>query len=205
LKGILRSKKAKLKPALFQPFSLLDIEADHKDSRSLQYIREARIYQSTPSIQTDVIKGSIVLFLSEILYSILREEEEREDLYRFIETAIVWFESHETNSNFHLLFLLEITKYLGFYPDLGNDAPYFDLQEGRGQQTGTGRYLIEGENLTRLKQVLGIKFDVNKKIRMSASQKREFLGMILLYFKLHLDGFKEPKSLAVFNEVFADQ
>ncbi|NNK88200.1 MAG: DNA repair protein RecO, partial [Flavobacteriaceae bacterium] len=169
-----------------------------------QYIREARIDKKTSTIHSDFIKGCFVLFLAEVLSMILKEDDTHSDLYRFIETTIIWFDSNDIVSSFHLKFLVEITKYLGFYPDLDPRADYFDLLEGQSQDFDTGLYSISGENLSLLKQVLGIKFDVTNTIQMSVSQKRSFLDMILLYFRLHLDGFKEPKSLTVLNEVFTD-
>ena len=204
LKGILKSKRAKLKPAFFQPLTMLHIEANHKTSRSLQYIREARIDKNTSTLHSDIIKGSIVMFLAEVLSMILKEDDAHKDLYRFTETAIIWLDSNELMSSFHLKFMVEITKYLGFYPDLDPQSDYFDLLEGRSQDVDTGVYSISGENLSLLKQVLGTKFDVTNTIQMSVGQKRSFLDMILLYFRLHLDGFKEPKSLTVLNEVFTN-
>lgn len=202
LKNILSSRKRHVKPAYFQLFSLIDIEADHKETRSLQYIRDVKVYFQTPSIHTHIIKSTIVLFLAEISTNILKEEEQNLDLYNFLETSIKWFETHEVYPNFHFLFLMEFTKYLGFYPGNDLNAPYFNLLEGKFQYEKTGMYCVSGENLTLLKQLLGIKFDGNKKLQMSSDQKHEFLDMILHYYKLHLDGFKEPQSLAILNQVF---
>ena len=203
LKGILKAKKSKLKAAYFQPFSLLEIEANHKPGRSLNYIKEVKIYQPTPSIQGEIIKSTVAIFLTEILSNVIREEEKNEGLFEYLETAITWFENHHSYPQFHLMFLLELTRYLGFYPAIYHSKPYFDLQEGRSTSENFSPYTCSTENLTLLKQALGIKFDANKKVQMNSSQKQGFLDMILLYFKLHLDGFKEPKSLAVLNQVFA--
>jgi DNA repair protein RecO (recombination protein O) len=102
------------------------------------------------------------------------------------------------------MFLMELTKYLGFYPsEVEDNAQYFDLEAGKFRINEVGSYCISGETLTYLKQLLGIKFDVTKKLQMSLTQKRELLNMILLYFKLHLDGFKKPKSLDVLNQIFS--
>ena len=205
LRGILKSKKGKLKPAFFQPLTLLQIEADHKSTRSLQYIRDARIDTNTISIHSNIIKGSIVMFLAEVLGMILKEDDINQNLYRFIEAAIIWLDSHSDISCFHLNFLVEITKYLGFYPDMDPNAEFFDLLEGKSQSTESGVYSIKGEKLMLFKRVLGTKFDVTNTLQMSTDQKRNFLDMIMLYFRLHLDGFKEPKSLSVLNEVFTDR
>ncbi len=202
LKNILKSKKGKLKAAYFQVFSLLEIEAEHKDNRSLQFIKDVKLSYKTESIHTIIIKSAIVLFLAEITSNILKEEEQNLELYNYIETSVLWFDQHKTYSNFHFLYLIELTKYLGFYPEIDPNASYFNLLEGKFEDTDNGIYSVSGEKLTLLKTLLGIKFDGYKNLRMSSLKKREFLSMILLYFKLHLDGFKEPKSLAILNQVF---
>ncbi len=203
IKGAFRSKKSKLKPAYFQLLSILQLEADHKDNRQLQYIKEVKIAQNLHAIHSNVVKGTIVIFLAEILSSVLQEEAPNQELFNFIDTSILILDQRELDANFHLIFLVQLTKYLGFYPDVDNiNAPYFDMLEGKFQDHKPEIYSISNENLTVLKSLLGIKFDRDKKLRLSVLQKQEFLNMILVYFKLHLSGFKEPKSLAVLNQVF---
>jgi len=203
VRNALKSKKGKFKPAYFQPLSLLEIDADHKDNRSLQYFKDIKLYCNYKSLHTNVIKGAMVMFLSEVLSTVLIEEEQNQPLYHFLETSLVWFDEGETNANFHLVFLIELTKYLGFYPELPkSDSKYFNLEDGRFQKLDTSIYCISGDNFSILKQLLGIKFDVSKSLEINSNQKREFLSMILLYFKLHLDGFKQPKSVTILNQVF---
>lgn len=205
VRNALKTKKGKFKAAYFQPLSLLEIQADHKDSRSLQYLKDIKLFVYYNTLHTNVVKSTIAMFISEILSNILKEEEENKLLYSFLETTMIWFDQTSTNTNFHLLFLIELTKYLGFYPEVSNttNARYFNLEEGKFQAKKHNIYSIDGENLTILKQLLGIKFDDTKMLQITSSQKREFLNMILLYFKLHLDGFKHPKSLSILNQVFS--
>jgi DNA repair protein RecO (recombination protein O) len=203
IKNALKTKKGKFKPAYFQPLSILDIEADHKNNRSLQYFKDVNLHFNHRTLHTNVIKSTIVMFLSEVLSNILIEEEKNLPLYNFLETALIWFDECEGNTNFHLIFLIQLTKYLGFYPELPrSEVNYFNLQDGKFQLLKTGQYCISGNNLMLLKQLLGIKFDESKSLTINATQKREFLNMILLYFKLHLDGFKQPKSVTILNQVF---
>ena len=203
IRNVLKSKKGKIKASYFQALSLLELEAEHKNNRSLKYIKEAKVSYPLNSIQSNVIKSTISIFLSEVLSNILREEESNKNLYQFIETSIIWFEENEVYPNFHFIFLLELSKYLGFYPELtAKHFDYFDLSEGKFTQSPLSNYCISGENLILFKELLGIKFDVNKTIRMNSVQKQELLNMILLYFELHLDGFKKPKSLEVLSQVF---
>lgn len=203
LKGVLKSKKGKLKPAYFQVLSILNIDAEYKNNRSLHYIKDVKLNYQYVTAHTDMIKSSIMMFLAEILSTILIEEEKNEALYNFIETALIWFDENDTYSNFHFIFLIEITKYLGFYPEIPNASSVcFNLEDGKFYNERVGSYYIEGIYLTFLKDLLGIKFDSTKMLNINLSQKREFLNMILLYFKLHLDGFKTPKSLSVLNQVY---
>jgi len=203
LKNALKSRKGKFRPAYFQPLTIIDIEAEHKDNRSLHFLKDIKIQNNLESIHTNIIKSTIALFLSEILSIVLKEEEKNQSLFNYLETALVWFNENEADTNFHYIFLIELTKYLGFYPDNNqSNLSYFNLEDGKFYENKSGSYFISGKSLTLFKQLLGIKFDVNKSARFKPTQKLEFLNMILLYFKLHLDGFYNPKSVTVLNQVF---
>jgi DNA repair protein RecO (recombination protein O) len=144
------------------------------------------------------------MFLSEILQQLLKEEEKNESLYTLITASLQWFDEQENSPNYHLLFLLKLTKYLGFYPDFANiEYEFFNLESGKFESNKQNLYSISGGNLTLLKQLLGINFDGLKTLKVNSRQRQDFLNMILLYFELHLGGFKKPKSLQVLNQVFS--
>jgi len=204
LRNILKSKKGKLKIAYFQELTILDLETDQRDGRSLQYIKELKLAYHYHSVHTNVVKSTIAMFLSEILSTILKEEEGNTELFQFLETSFVWFDQSDTDASFHLMFLIELTKYLGFYPNLHHiESDFFNLESGRFQKAESGLFCIDGEKLIFLKALLGIKFDANKKLNITNNQKRELLDMILIYYNLHLDSFKKPKSIDVLNQVFS--
>ena len=203
VKGVLKSKKGKFKAAYFQPLNILETVIDVKEKRTLQYFKEVKIGYHFSSVQSNIVKSTIALFLSEVLNNALKEEEQNLALYSFLETSLILFDQSETDTNFHLIFLLQLCKYLGFYPDVtAINLPYFDLESGRFQSSIFSKNHITGRNLTIFKQLLGTKFDESKSLNIKATQKRELLNMILLYFQLHLDGFKHPKSVGVLNQVF---
>lgn len=203
LKGVL-SKKAKLKTSYFQQLSLLELETDHKPQRALQYVKEVKTLVLFDTLHTHVIKSTVVLFLSEVLSGILKEEEPNESLFVFMSTAFQLFDKEDHFSNFHSLFLLELTKHLGFYPEtLNSHLATFNLLEGKFQNHKSDSYTIESENLKIFKQALGIKFDAFSTFRLPSNQRQILLNMILTYFKLHLVDFKKPKSLAVLNQIFS--
>ena len=94
LRGILKSKKGKLKPSLFQPLTQLELVASHKDKGSLEYLKEAKILQPYKSLHTHMVKSAMVMFLSEMLKNTIQEEEENENLYTFLEYSINWMDTH---------------------------------------------------------------------------------------------------------------
>ncbi|WP_034042685.1 DNA repair protein RecO [Wocania ichthyoenteri] len=204
LRGILKSKKGNSKIAYFQLLSQLQLEIIYKQNRSLQVIKEIKLNHLYTSLHSNILKSSIVMFLAEVLANTLKEEEQNNNLFSYIETTLLWLDTHSEYSNFHLLFLLNLTKYLGFYPEEINTAyNYFNLLDGKFETKQQGKYTICGENLTLLKTLLGTTFDALSSVKINARQRQSFLSMILLYFELHLGSFKTPKSLQIFNQVFS--
>ena len=79
-------------------------------------------------MHTDIPKNALTMFLAEMLGNSIVKEARNAPLFNFMEAALQWLDTHDRIANFHLFFLLELTKYLGFYPDTHlKDAPYFDL------------------------------------------------------------------------------
>ena len=133
LRGVLKSRKGKFRVAYFQPLTILQLDVDHKPLRDLNYIREVKPVVHPVDNTQDVVRGGIVMFLSEVLTHVLKEEESNPLLFEFLETSIHWLNETDYPNNFHLKFLIELTKYLGFYPDIPDRLPseaVFDLQRG---------------------------------------------------------------------------
>lgn len=203
LRGILKSKKGKLRVSFFQPLTQLEIVANHKDKGSMENMREAKVLSTYQSLHTDVVKSSVVFFLAEMLRNSVKEEEANENLFEFLQTTFLWFDHHHSVANFHLLFLLKLSRYLGFYPDDSQmEMDVFNLLDGTFQNVETNDYCISNENLDILKQFLSTDFEAMSGIKLSHSSRSGFLKMLLIYYELHLQGFKKPKSLSVLNEIF---
>jgi DNA repair protein RecO (recombination protein O) len=196
------SKKVNQKIAYFQPLTIIEIEANHKNKGTLEHFKEIRLAHSYYSINTDIVKSTIVIFLSEILHHAIKEEEKNQSLFSFLETALLWFDTHQETTNFHLILMMEVTKYLGFYPDVTElDFPYFDIKEGYFTPFQSINSLTQHE--THLfKRLLQLKFDSDQKI-FAGIERQLLLKILLDFFTLHLDGFKKPKSLDVLTEVFS--
>lgn len=203
LRGILNSKKGKIKSAYFQPLTQLHIEANHNNKGSLNSIKEVHIVNPYKNIYTTIFKQTIVLFLSEMLSSTIQEEEANEGLFSFLETSFIWLDTNDKTANFHLLFLLNLTKFLGFYPDISNiNSNYFNLIEGNFIESTTEKEVVFGDHLVQFKKLLGTNFDSIESIKFNQQERQQVLQIIIRYFELHLDGFRRPKSLKVLETVF---
>jgi DNA repair protein RecO (recombination protein O) len=204
LKGVLASKKGKLKTAYFQPLTQLEIVANHKNKGTLETIREAKVNYHYQTLHTNMAKSAMTQFLAETLSNSIHEEESNQSLFDFIEASLQWLDAHDEISNFHLLFLVNLTRYLGFYPDINAiDSACFDLQEGEFTNTPSLNPILTGENLNFFKTVLGTNFEEIHTVKMTKTNRQELLQSLVLYFELHLQGFRKPKSLAILNEVFS--
>jgi len=204
IRGILKAKKGGLKIAYFQPLNQLNIVASHRNKGSLNTIKEAQISYPYKTIYKNIIKQSVVLFLSEVLSYSIKEEEKNNALFEYIETGLVWLDLHDKVANFHLLFLLNLTRFLGFYPDLTEKEKIgFDLLEGNFTDVTSQKNVIYGNNFYQFKKLLGINFDSIENVSFNKQERQIVLKIIIQYFELHLDGFKKPKSLQILETVFS--
>lgn len=204
VKGVLKPKNKGLKRAYFQPLTQLQLIGYHNLKGNLNSIKEASVSYHYKSMATQITKQSISFFIADVLNGALKEEVKNDELFRFIVTAMQWVDLHDEVSNFHLLFMLNLTKYLGFYPISNLQNPfYFDLNEGRFSDTVPSYYFLTGSKLELFKQLLGMKFDTLTSLKLNGGQRHELLSILIKYFELHLDGFKEPKSLIILKTIFS--
>lgn len=193
-----KKPKAKIRQNMLQPLYLVDMVVYHKQSGNIQRISELKQYPVLLTIPYDVIKSSVILFLNEVLYKAIKQQHEDAGLFDFTFSSIEYFDRLEGNAaNFHLGFLLKLTRLLGFYPDVTNFSPvsYFDLQEGCFTNFIPSHGLsIEPLLTEKWVTLLKTNFDDGMKLRLSAPERKALLEKILTYYKLHIEGFGDIKS-----------
>lgn len=198
LRGVLAAKKGNSRAAYFQPLMLLEIVATHKQSGALNSISDVKVWHPYTSLHTDFLKNSLVFFLAEILYAVLREEEGNPPLFMFLVTLLQWLDVHDDVANFHIYFMLHLSKYLGFYPDeILEGATVFDLSEGQFRYKSTAVDIIEEEQLEIFKLMLLANLPELHRIKMNKANRLALLEKMLIFYQLHLEGFRKPKSLKV--------
>ncbi len=206
-----RNPKSKIKPALFQPLSLIELVVSNKEKSELHHIREARSAYQPTTIHSDIRKSSILLFLNELLYKSIQEETPNPELFRFIYDNIVLLDKIEENiQDFHFYFALRLTKYLGFYPQgqYNNEGSVFDLKEGSFSDTlrvsEIGQFdFITGPACFFFHSLLNIS-PINVKLpqlNIPAAIRSELLDYLIRYYSYHLPLARSFKSHIILHEV----
>ena len=204
VKGGQNSKKNKIKYVYFQELTILEIQFNYNSKRDLQYIKDIEIKHNYTSSHTDLVKVSVIMFLSEVLSNVITHQKRDIQLYNYIEESLIWYDINKSNTYFHMIFLIELTRYLGFYPDiLSNNFKYFNLEGGSYEKSKTSEYSITGDSLNLFNQILGIKFDSNPLPALNSKDKMEIINIILTYYKLHINNFKPIKSLEIVKNIFS--
>ena len=203
LRGIRKSRRGKLRTAMFQLLTVLEIEAFHKGKGNLERIREARVILPYSSLHTHPSKQAMVMFLAEMLSQCLKETTPDIPLFDFLVNSLIWLDSHDRIGEFHLLFLLELTRYLGFYPDTSNmQGDYFNLQDGRFEFDAVNPSCETGDSVAYLKTFFGTNFDALEARSQPKKQRLQTLQTLLAYYQYHLQEYKEPKTLPVLVQLF---
>ncbi|MEP0366614.1 MAG: DNA repair protein RecO [Cyclobacteriaceae bacterium] len=188
-----RSARSKKSIGSFQPFSLLDMVAYVKENRDIHRLSEWKSFHPTHELHHNVYKGTIVLFLSEILGKVLgNQSDENRSIFDFLTQSIIAFDQlqHEIE-NFHLHFLLKIIPHLGFGITNGDEL----LRS------------MELENIHNEPKVISLiskllQSSILDTIPASGELRFKVLETILSYYNHHDIHIGEIKSLKVLRQVF---
>ncbi|HET6559303.1 MAG TPA: DNA repair protein RecO [Prolixibacteraceae bacterium] len=200
-----RSKKSVGKTVAFQPLYLLDLEIYYHAGREIHRLKDVRISNPYSTIPFDIRKTSEVIFLAEILYKCLKEEEPNAGLFDFIYNTLSYLDLTDHGiSNFHIWFIFKLTQFLGIYPN--NDhaliSNYFDLQTARFISHEPMHGQFADKHVTTLFARL---FDVDQttldQLDYNHNDRRLVLEMLLEYYRIHFDNLGEIRSLSVLKEV----
>lgn len=185
-----RKKSVKSNIALFQPLTLLDLVVYHKESGSVSRIKEIKCSYPYTSISSDMKREAIALFLVEILNKAVKEQSHPDELYQFLEATLVHLDSLKTGiENFHLFFLINLSRHLGFGPQMSGEI--------------LGGRLIPIEDEQILQQLIVNKPQLRpQELTPTNAQRRELLEILVRFYQVHVDHFGEVKSLAVLRDVF---
>lgn len=199
-----RSATAKVRAANIMPLSQVDVQLVVKQNKEVHQLTEAAAYSIHTGISGSLSKLSIAQFLNEVLIRSLREQMANAHLFAFVESCFQFLNAAEQGyTNLHLYFLAELTRYLGIEPQ-NNCSPqdlFFDLREGRFSAQCLALPLgLDRDNSQLFSSFLKINA---LKQHISPEQRDALLDIWLAYYRLHVPGFNDLRSLEVLREVAA--
>lgn len=186
----IRSKNSKTKIALFQPLTLLELVVYHNKKKDIHRISEIKCNANFHSIPYDIRKTSIALFLNELLNKVLMDEGENEQLFEFLYESFQFFDVVETNfENFHLQFLIQLSRYMGIYP-----VSAVTLLKEIGHAKANDKSFVGQIDFF-------IESGFDQHLKLNKSIRNEILMAVINYYRFHFDSIKEFKSIQVLREV----
>ena len=200
-----RKRKARISPSFFQAFTVLNLDINYKPKSNLQNIKEIGLEQRTDSLHSDVRKSTIALFLAEVLHKSLEEEQQDKGLFEFLQLTISFLDSMEDSfANFHLIFLVQLSKYLGFYPSKTQSIEhnYFNMESGVFESNPYSNQFLNQELSGKLKELMKLSYINRDLLQISARQRSSLLSELIRYYQMHLPGMGRISSQEVLESVF---
>lgn len=137
-------------------------------------------------IRNSVYKNSITMFMSEVLFRIVREGAYEQGLYEWCEKNILLLDAmQEDFNNFHIRFLLELTIALGFSPEAKDLLPFV------------------GDHFAVVEQFMKLPFADSMLIPLTGPVRNEIAEEILRYIEFHTESAVNINSLKVLRDLFA--
>lgn len=192
-----KSRKSGINTNILQPLAILDLDIYNKENKTLQRIKEMAIVTPFHSLYSNPIKTSLALFLSELLYRTIKEEEQNLGLFSFIVNAIEILEIREHDlANFHLVFIIKFSKFLGLYPHNNyNENDFFDLIEGRFiAKEPMHPHILLPIMAKEFSKLISVSFENMAEVRFNREDRFELLDKLITYIRLHLVTVGEFKS-----------
>jgi DNA repair protein RecO (recombination protein O) len=189
-----RNIRPKYPVSFFQPLTQLDMVVYNKPESEINRVAEIKCINPYHSIPFDVMKSTVCLFLTEILYKILREEESNKALFDFLVKSFNFYDNSESHhSNFHLQFLIKLTNYLGINPINVNEII-------RETKSSGSTYLISELEKKQFDEL--IHHTYQEYVEINRQGRKKMLTLILLFYQNHFDHLSEIKSYRILQEVF---
>ena len=205
--NIPQSSRGRAARAFFQPLTLLDIEIDYRQTMQLQKYRNVSNLLPYTSLTMNPVKTCIVMFLSEFLYHVTRDEQQNHALFSYIVNSLEWLDAKEDSfANSHLVFMMRLAKFIGFSPNLDGYCKgcYFDLRSGCFE-TGLPYHgdVVLADEARVIVTLTRMNYENMHLFSMSRTERNRCMDVVLKYYTIHVPNFPELKSLEVLRSLFS--
>ena len=205
VKGVRKSRKQN-RSNLFQPLFILDFEIYHKDSRDIQLVKEVSRAIPLNSLPFDITKSTQAIFMAEVLYRVAKEEEPNPVLANFLISTIQYLDTmEEASADFHIIFMFQLSKHLGFYPqnNSGEERIFFNLASGQFKtHVGDPEIYLNEEASELWNRYLCCDIQTVKEEGFNGAQRKITLDNLARFYKLHVTGMGEIRSLEILHAYF---
>ena len=203
-----RTKNSRFKSNVFQPLSLVELVASGSQAQSMKRITEIQLSPPFSGIPGDIIKSSIAIFLSEVIYRSIREEEPNPSLFGFIHNSIQILDlSQASCSRFHIYFMIQLSRYLGFFPhgEYSETSSIFDLKEGYfTNRLPSHPAILDPSHSKILFRLMLSDFENYRDIEISTAATKVLLQALVTYFEIHHTHGNPIKSHTVLETILND-
>lgn len=206
VQGAFGSGRRPSRAIMYQPFSVLNMVLYRSNRSTLHRVREAELHLHPRSIPFDPQKRSIALFLSEIIYKVVREEQPDPALFCFVEDYIAQLDNQiDGVPNSHLGFLGQLIVRIGFSPlnRWSAQTPYLDYRSGMFVALRpTHGFHFEPEQSELIDSALDASNGGLVQRPLNHSQRRQIMDGLLQYLQYHLGDRLDVASLPILASVF---
>lgn len=199
-------RRTKAEHVFFYPLSLVELTWEERTTSGL--VKPKMVAPAAPltTIAVDPRKTTIAMFLGEFMYHALRSEPCSQEIFSYVYNSVLWLDLQNRNfANFHIVFLLKLTRFLGFFPKVPNYTPgaFFDLQIVNfcALQPSHNNYL-QPSDAQLIPRLLKMKYENMHLFHFSGAERNRFLTIINDFYRIHVSGFPELKSLAVLRDLY---
>lgn len=171
--------------SLFLPLNILEADIQESSKTNLYMAKNLSARYPLNGIRNNLFKNSMTMFMSEVLFRVLKEGGNEQGLYEWCEKNILMLDAITSDfSNFHIRFLLELTVALGFSPEAKDLGPFV------------------GEHYPIVERFMKESFAESMLIPLSGSIRNELSEEILRYIEFHTESAVNVNSLKVLHELF---
>lgn len=181
---VVRSLNKKMMSMLL-PMNILEVTVADSGKSGLLPVRNLMVSCPLMGIRSNLYKNTMTMFLSEVLYRVVKEGTDEPGLYEWCEKQIMLLDAIETDfSNFHIRFLLELAIALGFSPKIDDLRPFI----------GDNQFIIE--------KFMSTSFAESMLMPLSGFLRNEICEGVLRYIEYHSESTLTINSLKVLRELF---
>ena len=171
--------------SLFLPLNMLEADIIETNKSTLFTARNLIARHPLLGIRSNMFKNSMTMFMSEVLYRVVKDGASEQGLFEWCERNILMLDAIQTDfSNFHIRFLLELAVALGFSPESQDLMPFV------------------GDHYPVVEKFMSLPFAESMLIPLNGQVRNEIAEEILRYIEFHTESAVNVNSLKVLRELF---